>query len=570
MRGRRNSVAYQLDMNYTHQYHIHPAGRFAADDTEGSRMTEAPSGSTTPAEHLPQLLMRNVAARPDAPAVIEADSTTTFSELSTRAEAWALKLQSKGIGPGDRVGLLMANGSAYLECLFGIAMTGAAVVPFSTWSTLVELEFLIADSGVKLVFTQARFGTRAFAEDLGTLAKSSADAAAFPEVITVSQGCTVLSEGVSDARTAVRVAQPDPHSDALVLYTSGSTSKPKAVRLVHHGICHNGFHIGERQGLRPGDRVFLSAPLFWAYGGANALPAAFSHGAALVLAERFDPVEALHLIAQKECTAVYTLPSNTDAILRAPGFRREATRSLRTGLTIGGKADLLAAINDLGASEICNIYGATETYGNCAVTWHHWPAERRAVCQGLPLPGNVIRIRDAESGDLIPNGQIGLVEVAGNISPGYCGASAAQNAKAFTADGFYRTGDLGMIDDQGCFVFHGRDSEMIKRAGINVSPAEVEDAFRGFPGVSQCCVVGIPDQTRGEKIVAFVVAANGGAADVENLHDLARKVLSKYKHPDHVVFRDSLPLTATGKVKREALREEALRLLGAPADGATP
>lgn len=533
-------------------------------------MTEATSGNTTPARHLPQLLMRNVAARPNAPAVIEANACTTFSELADRAEVRALSLQSKGIGPGDRVGLLMANGSAYLECLFGIVMTGATAVPFSTWSTLAELDFLIADSDVKLIFAQARFGTRAFADDLVTLAKSFADTATFPEVITVSQRDAEPSASVADSRAVIRLAPPDPQSDAMVLYTSGSTAKPKGVRLVHHGICHNGFYIGERQGLRPGDRVFLSAPLFWAYGGANALPAAFSHGAALVLTERFDPAEALHLIAQKECSAIYTLPSNTDSILRAPEFRREATRSLRTGLTIGGKADLFAAIYDLGVSEICNIYGATETYGNCAVTWHHWPAERRAVCQGPPLPGSVIRIRDPESGDLAPIGQIGMVEAAGNISPGYCGASAAQNAQAFTPDGFYRTGDLGMIDDQGCFVFHGRDAEMIKRAGINVSPAEVEDAFRDFPGVSQCCVVGVPDQARGEKIVAFVVGAEGGAGDVESLRDRAQKVLSKYKHPDHVLFCDSLPLTVTGKVKREALREEALRLFGEPIEGATP
>src|SRR5690606_2239244 len=137
----------------------------------------------------------------------------------------------------------------------------------------------------------------------------------------------------------------------------------------------------------------------------------------------------------------------------------------------------------LGVPELCNIYGATETYGNCAVAWHHWPVERRARSQGCPLPGQEFRFRDEETGEEVGPGRPGLVEVRGYITPGYSGVSSELNPDAFTADGFYKTGDVGMLDEEGGFVFVGRSTEMIKRAGINVSPAEIEEVLLQHPGV---------------------------------------------------------------------------------------
>jgi fatty-acyl-CoA synthase len=220
----------------------------------------------------------------------------------------------------------------------------------------------------------------------------------------------------------------------------------------------------------------------------------------------------------------------------------------------------MTAAQGLGASELCNIYGTTETYGNCCVTSHRWPLDRRAVCQGEPLPGNELRLVDVETGAPVAPGEAGLCEVRGYITPGYAGASAEQNASTFTPDGFYRTGDIGRFDDNGAFVFVGRNTEMIKRAGINVSPAEVETILRGHPGVAEAGVVGVPDVERGELVIAFVVTAEPTVTATELIAH-CRSTASKYKVPDRIEIRKTLPLTPTGKLQRRELKREAAALV---------
>jgi fatty-acyl-CoA synthase len=345
-----------------------------------------------------------------------------------------------------------------------------------------------------------------------------------------------------------------------VIYTSGSSARPKSVPLAHLGIVENGFNIGERQGYGPDDRVLLPPPLFWSYGSANAMAAALTHGAALVLMDRFEPGEALDLIETHRCTAIYTLPAITSALVSHPAFRPERTASLRTGLTIGAPQDVRAAAETLGAREICNVYGQTESYGNCCVSWHHWPLERRAECQGPPLPGVEIRVVDAETGAILGPDEPGLIEVRGYVMRGYIGASAAQNADALTPDGFFRTGDMGLIDAGGAMRFVGRTTEMIKKGGINISPAEVEDVLMRHPAVALAGACGVPDALQGELLAAFATLAPGARATPEELAAHCRGAASRYKVPDFVWIRDSLPTTATGKLLRRELKPLAAAL----------
>jgi fatty-acyl-CoA synthase len=252
----------------------------------------------------------------------------------------------------------------------------------------------------------------------------------------------------------------------------------------------------------------------------------------------------------------------TGAALRHPDFRRERVASLRTGLMIGSPEEVRVAAEKLGAAEICNIYGATETYGNCCVTPCDWPLDRRMHGQGPPLPGMGLRIVDPATGRALGVDEPGAVEVAGHVTPGYSGASAELNAGIFTADGCFRTGDLGFLDAAGCFHFVGRDSDMIKRAGINVSPAEVESVLLRHPAVAQAAVVGAAAGERGEAIVAFVVPAAGVHADAEVLRAHCRALASSYKVPDRIEFCAELPATETGKLLRRALKGRAAALLG--------
>ena len=518
-----------------------------------------------------ELLVEQARRAPEALAAVTVSDSVTYADLARRAGQVAAALQARGIRRGDRVGLLLNNRIEWLEIFFGAAALGAVVVPFSTWSKRSELDFVLEDARVRCLFTLGRFGDQDFSDDIAAL-RRDAKHAQLAFVVRVGSAPADGELPYADFVTGETLPPLAPGEGAsaadpvLILYTSGSSSRPKAVPLDHFGIIENGFNIGERQGLTPADRVLVAPPLFWAYGGINALPATITHGATLVLQSRFDPGEALDLIEQYRCTSIYTLPAMTSMLLAHPAFSRERTRSLRTGLTIGSPQDVIKAAEGLGASEICNIYGQTETYGNCCVTWHHWPLDRRANCQGEPLPGVHVRITD-DTGATVPAGTVGCVEVSGYQTRGYGGASAAQNAEAFTADGYFRTGDLGSLAPDGTFQFAGRSSEMIKRMGINVSPAEIEEILQQHPEVGIAGVVGLPDPEKGEIVVAFVVPRPGTTPTSDALIAHCRTVASRYKVPDRIDLTDSLPLTVTGKVMRRELKTIAERMYPAPPNG---
>ena len=510
----------------------------------------------------------------EAPAVIHAGKTVSYLSLMEKAAQVAAALRAEGVRYGDRIGILIPNRPEWIEIAIGAGGAGAVAVPFSTWSTKQELDFLLRDSAVTHLFALARFSDRNYAADLAALIPDLLEgrvSCAFPRLKNVIiiepgdfYGFTDYDRFLAD-RPPLAVLPPGEMAsagdDALILYTSGSSALPKAVRLKQHGCIENGFNSGERHGYGPNDRVLLAPPLFWSYGSANALSAVMTHGACIVLQDKFGSAESLDLIETHACTALYTLPGMTASLIRDPAFSRDRVKTLRTGLTIGSPQDVHEAATKLGVSEICNVYGATETYGNCCVTWHHWPLEKRMECQGPPLPGNMIRFVDEVSGAEVEFGQPGLAEVKGFITPGYTNASIDQNDKAFTQDGYYRTGDIGCFDPEGHFVFIGRNTEMIKRAGINISPAEVENILLMHPKVESAGVVGVVDRERGELAIAFIVARRGTEPTEAELLAHCRSVASKYKVPDRIEIRSTLPLTPTGKLQRRELKEHATDLV---------
>jgi fatty-acyl-CoA synthase len=511
-----------------------------------------------------ELLCEQAAAAPERAIAITASASISYSSLETRARAVAQHMRGIGVRRNDRIGLLCDNRIEWLEIFFAAAALGAVVVPFSTWSTSREIEFLLSDSKVRLLFAIARLGERDFVADIAGLRANAADRE-LERVVLIGK---VPDEGLDtysafrdcDLLPILAPGQGATAADAaVVLYTSGSSNRPKAVPLDHFGVIENGFNIGERQGLVPGDRVLISIPLFWSYGAVNALPAAVTHGATLVMQSRFEAGGALDLIEQEKCTAIYTLPAMTDALLAHPAFHRGRTQSLRTGVTIGSPQDVIKAARQLGASEICNIYGATENYGNCCVTPHDWALEKRAACQGLPLPGVQLRIRSPETGLDVRPGEIGEIEVKGYLTKGYLGDSAQFNASVFTPDGYFRTGDLGSLQQDGTLQYAGRSSEMIKRSGINVSPVEVEEILQQHPSVALAGVTGVADPSKGELIVAYLIAKRGAKIDVETIIEHSRKYLSRYKLPDRVYVCEALPLTSTGKLMRRELNTMATK-----------
>jgi fatty-acyl-CoA synthase len=244
------------------------------------------------------------------------------------------------------------------------------------------------------------------------------------------------------------------------------------------------------------------------------------------------------------------------AMLATPAWQHCDTRSLRTGLTIGTPEEIALTMHTLGVGEICNVYGATETYGNATVTDAHEPEALRLHSQGRPLPGMQLRIVDPDTCAVLPPGTVGEILVAGYVTPGYY-RDPENNARAFDAEGYFLTGDLGMLDEAGRLHFRGRLKDLIKSGGINISPLEVEAYLMTHPRVKQAYVVGLPDTIKGEVPVAAVELRPGEAASAAEIRSFCRDHIASYKIPVQVVFLapDEFPRTSTGKVQKTELRE---------------
>jgi fatty-acyl-CoA synthase len=520
------------------------------------------------------LLYEQVGRGPEREAIVLGEQRVSYGAWLDASRRVAARLRDLGVRRGQRVGLLANNRVEWLEICFGAAALGAPLAAFNTWAKTWDLEYLLAHSRCEVLFTLDRLGNQDFLAYLRELIPELWDgphgawrSARFPhlrEVIVIGDEAPPGAHRYDEWQRIDASALPDlapgecasPPDVAYILYTSGSTARPKAVPLLHYAAIENGFNIGERQGLGPDDRVWVSVPLFWSLGSANALMAILTHRATLVLQSQFEPRAALALIEAERCTSVYTLPNITHALIEHPEFRPERTRSLRTGMTIGLPEDVRLAAEVLGAREVCNIYGSTETYGNCCVTPHDLPLETRLTSQGPPLPGVTMRIVDRQSNAPLPSGEVGAVEVKGYITPGYLEAPE-ENVASFTDDGFFRMGDMGWLDEHGCFHFFAREKEMIKTGGINVSPLEVEEFLVTHPAVQEVAVTGAPDPTRGEVVVAFARLRPGAMATPDELRQYCRDHIASYKAPALVVVSETFPKTDTGKLARRELKQWA-------------
>jgi fatty-acyl-CoA synthase len=514
------------------------------------------------------LVAENAERTPDKTAVITASRTMSYSDLRDEGEHVAAGLAALGVRRGTHVGLLCTNRAEWLTVLLGANRLGATVAAFDTWSRAWDLEYLLANADVSVLVTLDEFRGRDYIADLRALVpeldrprRDGWRSERFPRLRDV----IVLGEDVPVAATpfAALLNEPLPSGApgndasaadvAFVLYTSGSTARAKGVPLVNFAAIENGFNIGERMRLTADDVVWVSVPLFWSYGSANALMATMTHGATIVLQEVFEPGEALDLIEEHRCTVAYTLPNITAKLIEHPTFTRERTASLRTGLTIGLEEDVRRAAEELGISGICNVYGSTETYGNCCVTPTDLPLETRMRSQGPPLPGMVVRVVDQETRAEATPGEAGEVLVGGYVSGRYLNNDELTR-QSFSPDGFYRTGDLGYLDAEGLFHFVARTTEMIKTGGINVSPIEVERFLVAHPAVRGAAVVGRPDRELGQVVVAYIETAGGAEVTSDELADYCRGRLASYKVPREIVICAELPKTDTGKLDRRAVR----------------
>jgi fatty-acyl-CoA synthase len=515
---------------------------------------------------LPDLLDEITARDPAHELVVGGGERLSYAETRARARRLAKGLRRLGVQRGDKVALLMGNRPEWLVIDFAVTMLGATLVPISTWSRGRELGYVLEHCDATTLITIARFAGQdylAMLAELGGPGSARLPKLARVVVVDGDRGSALtafdslwdLGADVTDAEldTAQRAVTSD--DVAYILYTSGTTSTPKGVQLAHGGLIENMWNIGERQHLTPADRMWMGISLFWSFGCANALLAVMTHGGTIVLQESLEPGAALALIERERCSVYYGTPNIALALAEHPDRARRDLSSLRTGAAIG-PPPAMQMVMDLGVREICNVYGLTETYGNCSVTDAHDSPDQRRSTVGFPLPGMEIRIVDRETRRPLPTGEVGEILVRGYLTPGYY-KDPEKNAAAFDAEGFLITGDLGAIGDDGRLRFRGRIKEMVKTGGINVAPLEVEEVLLGHPAVEQAYVVGLPDPRKEEILAAAVVLHDGHEAEPETLRAFCKAALAAFKVPQEfrVMRRDELPVTATGKVQKFKLAE---------------
>jgi fatty-acyl-CoA synthase len=500
-------------------------------------------------------LVRELAARtPEAPAIAFDGRRISYRELDEQGDGYARTLLAHGVRKGEFVSVLAGNRPEWLYVFLGTLRIGAVLAPLNTWFRDEELHYGLHHSGVKVLFAVDRFLNHDYAAMLGRIRHRLP---ALEAVLPLGGDLPQATDRELEA--AQRSVRAD--DMCLLLYTSGSTARPKGVRLHHGAMLENCFNIGERMRLGPDDRYWVGSPLFYGMATTNALPACWTHGACIVIQESFDPGRALELIARERVTAFCGLGNMTRALLEHPDYGRRDLSTLDKGITGFSPEDKRLAITELGVARCCSVYGLTETYGNCALTDADDPIDVRLQTQGLPLPGWELKVVDPATEQELPVGEVGHLLVRGHTTSGYFD-DADTTAAAFDGDGFFRTGDLASIDADGRMTWVARLKEVIKTGGINVSPREVEDLIDRHPDVRQVHVVGVPDAVKGEVVVAFVETLSDGL-DEEAIRRFVADQAASFKVPARVLFRrdEELPRLASGKVPKYRLREEATRAL---------
>lgn len=496
----------------------------------------------------------------DRPAIVDGELRWTFREYVDRAEEIAAALVSVGVQKGDRVGIWAHNCAEFAATVLGIELAGAALVPLNTRFTVHEAADICERASVRAVFTVTSFLGRSYAAELieHWRDRPGMTDRGIPIVTFDGDDGTGIGDFIARAgdehrrEVDARVAGLRPEDTGMVLFTSGTTGRPKGIRLGHGQLLRAYWQWGGILGVEPGDRVLLSNPFFHAFGLLVGLLLALVRGTAAYPLAVFTSADALRLIEAERITFYPAPPTVFQTILQDPALKATDTGSLRIAVTGATSIppSLIRAMHDvLGIERVFSPYGLTEATGVATVTRFGDSVETVAQTAGRPVPGVEVAIKrpdgsDAEAdtiGEICVRGYNTLVSFLDDDTP-------------LTDDhGWLHTGDLGALDAAGNLRVTGRLKDMFIVGGFNVYPVEVETVLQSHPGVSAAAVVGIPDERLGEVGAAFVIAKPGLSLDESELAALAAERLANYKRPRRYVFVDAFPVNASGKVLKHDL-----------------
>jgi fatty-acyl-CoA synthase len=507
-----------------------------------------------------QLLEARAAESPDRVFLLFGDRRLTYRQLDQRAMALAAALHGLGVEAGDRMALALPNWPEFVISMFAAARLGAVIVPLNPRYTVPELQYMLRHSEATVVVSAEDFGGVDYLQLFEGFLTSLPD---LQYVVTVGeedlwyddriyQFEDLLSSG--EGRPVPTVSfDPAEHAFAI-LYTSGTMGKPKGVALTHTNLLATAAQTADAIGLTADDIVFGVTTVFHVFGLGPGILGTMAAGGALVLQEQFGPAEALELIARHRVTVHHGVPTVFITEMREAEQMTVDLSSLRSGIVAGAPVgdDLVRRIRAELCPNLLVAYSLTETASTVAVTRPDDPEEKQVFTVGRPLEGTEVRILDLD-GTILPVESLGEIAVRGiGVMKGYY-RQPGETSNAFDEDGFFLTGDLGLVDDDGYLHIVGRRKELIIRGGFNVYPREVEDRLHAHPAVLDVAVVGLPHEVLGEQVCACIVPVEGAIVTGEEIRDWCRGTLADYKVPDLVRFFDSFPLTGSGKVRRVEL-----------------
>ena len=517
----------------------------------------------------PSLFAELVRAQPERTAVIGKGQTWTYREIDRQAAAFAVALTELGVVSGDRVAVHLPNRAEWLVVLAACARLGAAVVPVNPRLNVHELRYQLRHAEATVAVTIETWHGVDVLEQFEAVLP---DLPALQYVVSVGADDRWYDDRVFQfdallARGAQRVAtEPTPDvavqesDDLAVIYTAGAEGKPKGVRLGHRALIDNAVVAGDVVGMTATDRILTPVPFSTVF-GFSVLIGTVAAGATLVVDEEFDPVSTLTRIEEDAVTVLHAVPTMWHMLMRDPSFTVSRVRTVRTGVIAGSAVaeSLVAQVRSW--CDVLVAYGLTETGPVVTMTRHTDSVDRRTTTVGCPLPGVDVKAVDLVTGTLHGPEAVGELAIRGPyLMQGYL-RMPEETARVHTPDGYFLTGDLGIIDEDGCVRILGRRREAITRGGFQVYPRDVEDRLRAHPAVDDVCVIGVSHELLGEQVCACIVPVEGAVLTGRDITLFARDVLAHYKVPDLVRFYDALPLSGSGTVRRRELaRALALEL----------
>jgi fatty-acyl-CoA synthase len=470
---------------------------------------------------------------PGAEALVTRSSRFTYQDLFSKAKAAAGAMQAMGLERGDRVGILMGNDEKWLALFHGAALIGAVTVPVNTRFKAAEIDFCLKQAECKALFYVERFLNIDFGAMVREIGFSSA---------------VDVSSGLPSGRFAS--VEVNPEDVLLIQFTSGTTAYPKGAMLTHDNMLRDAWAAGTRIGIRAEDRYFNCRPFFHVAGSTLSALMALVSGACLVTLPSFEAGAALELMERERCTLLSGNDTIMQMLMGHADFRKR-TLCLRGGWAAAGAQTMRAIIDVLGAKHICAAYGLSEASPN--VVMSDWRDPEHLRVNGLALPHPGVEVRIAADGEIQVHGW--------NVMKGYCNNPEA-NAKAFTSDGWLRTGDLGELTPDGRLRMIGRLKDVFRVGGENVAPAEVEEVLLAHPAVETAQVIGVPDARLGEVPCAYVTLKFNQSASETELIEWTKARCANFRVPRYLrIVEDfeAIGMTASGKVQKAKLREHAVR-----------